>query len=315
MKKKFLNNSSVKFLLLIMLFSIFLGCKSKNSLKELNVTNVKAPLNVPTIVEYKEDRFNKAFNSDGIKVNFVNLTTGPQQLQGIASGDVDIAHGVGAMSVILAASNDMPLVILNAYSRSPKSFMLISNRKDHSSLKGYKIAGPKGTILHQLLLTILEKQGILPNEIEFVNMGLQEASAALENGSVDAALLAGVIATNKLSEGKTLISTGEGIIDALVVSVTTEKFIKNNPEVIEKFLKVHNDTLDYINKNQEVALQYVSEELMISLDEAKSQFAKYDFSSKITDRDMAEIEKTQDFLLKSGLQNKKVDLTKLIYSK
>ncbi|MGL5656932.1 MAG: ABC transporter substrate-binding protein [Fusobacteriaceae bacterium] len=315
MKKKFFNNCSIKFLLLITLLSILLGCQNKSSLKELNITHVKAPLNVPTIVEYKEDSFNKAFSSEGIKVNFVNLTTGPQQLQGIASGNVDIAHGVGAMSVILAASNDMPLVILNAYSRSPKSFMLISNKKENSSLKGYKIAGPKGTILHQLLLNILEKQGVLPSEIEFVNMGLQEASAALENGSVDAALLAGVIATNKLNEGKTLVSTGEGLIDALVVSVTTEKFLKNNPEVIKKFLKVHNETLDFINKNPETALQYVSEELMISLDEAKSQFLKYDFSSQITDKDMIEIEKTQEFLLKSGLQTKKIDLKKLIYSK
>lgn len=315
MKYRYTLKINLIFSILSILFlsNFFVGCSKKNDLKELKLTYVKAPLNVPTIVEYKDRAFEKEFSKDGIKVEFVNLTTGPQQLQGIASGEVTIGHGIGAMSVILAASNDMPVVILNAYSRSPKSFMLVSNKTDNTNLKGYKIAGPKGTILHQLLLSILEKQGLTDKDIEFINMGLSESAAALANGSVDAALLAGVVAFNELKNGKTLISTGEGLIDALVVSVTTKKFLEENPEIIKRFIKTHKDSLKYISENEELSLGYVAEELKIPLEDAKIQFKNYDFSSEITQKDLMELEKTQEFLLKNNLQTKPVDLKSIIY--
>ena len=95
--------------------------------KEINLTYVKSPLNVPSILEKKDDLFGKEFKKDNIKVNFHELTTGPEQTQALAAGELDFLHALGGTSAIIAASNGVGLKITNIYSRSPKGYMLITN--------------------------------------------------------------------------------------------------------------------------------------------------------------------------------------------
>mgnify|MGYP001419061182 CR=1 FL=1 len=54
------------------------GCgKEKTTVpKEINITYVKAPLNIPSILEKNRDMFGKEFSKDGISVKFHELTTG-----------------------------------------------------------------------------------------------------------------------------------------------------------------------------------------------------------------------------------------------
>ena len=127
------------------------------------VTYVKSPLNVPSIVEKDQAIFAEAFGKLGYDVGYSDLTTGPEQTQALASGDIQFLYAVGATSVILAASNGLDIKIISTYSRSPKAFKLFS--KDGSiqspeDLRGKKVAGPKGTILHELLTAYLASGGM-----------------------------------------------------------------------------------------------------------------------------------------------------------
>ena len=54
-------------------------------------------------------------------------------------------------------------------------------------LKGKKVAGPKGTALHQILVAALNSKGMNINDVEFLQMDLPKAQAALLGGHVDAA--------------------------------------------------------------------------------------------------------------------------------
>lgn len=74
--------------------------------------------------------FGKEFSKDGISVKFHELTTGPEQTQALAAGELDFLHALGGTSAIIAASNGVDLKITNIYSRSPKGFMLISKSAD-----------------------------------------------------------------------------------------------------------------------------------------------------------------------------------------
>ena len=69
------------------------------------------------------------------------------------------------------------------------------------SLKGKKIGGPKGTILHQVLVGYLGKGNLKEEDVEFINMGLPDALAAMESGRIDAALLAGPVALKAIKNG------------------------------------------------------------------------------------------------------------------
>ena len=164
----------------------------------LSVTYVKSPLNVPSIVEQDQEIFASVFGPMGYDIQYSDLTTGPEQTQALASGDIQFLNAVGATSVILSASNDADIKIMSIYSRSPKAFKLFAKDdsiKTAKDLKGKKVAGPKGTILHELLVAYLNNEGMTEDDIEFMAMGIPDAQAALAGESVDAALLAGPTAT------------------------------------------------------------------------------------------------------------------------
>ena len=61
---------------------------------------------------------------------------------------------------MIAASNGVDLKIIVTYYQAPKGFMLVTNDKSikgPEDLKGKKIGGPKGTILHQVLVAALKQ--------------------------------------------------------------------------------------------------------------------------------------------------------------
>ena len=93
----------------------------------VQATYVESPLNVPSIVEKEKGLLAESFAEEGIEFGYSNLTTGPEQTQALASGDIQFLNAVGATSVILSASNGADIKIMSMYSRSPEAFMLFTN--------------------------------------------------------------------------------------------------------------------------------------------------------------------------------------------
>lgn len=289
------------------------GC-GKEKPKEINITYVKAPLNIPSILEKNMDMFGKEFGKDKIEVKFHELTTGPEQTQALAAGELDFLHALGGTSAIIAASNGVDLKITNIYSRSPKGFMLItkSGISSPEELKGKKVAGPKGTILHQLLLTYLEKGNLKVDDIEFINMGLPEAMAALESGNIDVALLAGPVALKAIKGGATVVTNGEGLVQGLVVTAVSGKFLKENPELVSRFLKVNEEAVKFIGDEFETTLKITGEDTGLSREEVLELYPLYDFDTEIKEADIEDLINTQDFLIENGLQEKKIDINSIL---
>ena len=270
---------------------------------------------VPSILEKEQKSFDKSFGKENIKINWHEITAGPEQTQALASGDLQILHALGGTSAILAGANGVDLKIIGVYSRAPKAFMIISNNpniKTAKDLKGKKIAGPKGTVLHQLLVGALEKEGLTSKDVEFINMGLPEGFAALNNKNVDAALLAGPVALKAIKNGGKVVVNGEGIVDGTIVTAVSGDFLNKHKDLVDKFQATHKETLKYMKEHEEEALKVVSKEVGLTIEETKEMYKWYDFDMTIKDKDIKELEKTQDFMIKNGLQDKKVDIQKLI---
>jgi sulfonate transport system substrate-binding protein len=283
--------------------------------KIINITYVKAPLNVPSIVEKKMGVFEKEFGKDNIAITFPEITAGPKQTEAMAAGSVDFAHCLGGTAAILAAANGVDLKIIGIYSRAPKAFELLAKNDKLQSvkdLKGKKVAGPKGTVLHQLLLTALEKNGLKADDVEFIAMDIPGAVAALMNGSVDAALAAGPDALKAELGGARVLTTGEGLVEATIVTAVRGEFLRNNPDLVKRFLQVHRSTLDYVKKNQEEALSQTAAETGLTLEMVKRMYPWYDFDADIRPSDIQELKATQEFLIKNGMLSKSVKIEDII---
>ena len=281
----------------------------------ITITYVKAPLNVPSILEKKLASFDKEFAKDNIKVSYPEITVGSKQTEALAAGSLDFAHCLGGTSAILAAANGVDLKIIGMYSRAPKAFVVLVKGtaiQNIADLKGKKVAGPKGTILHQLILAALAKNGLRPDDIQFVSMDLPSSAAALMNGSVDAALSAGPDAIRAEKAGARILTNGEGLVEATIVTAVRGDFLTKQPELVKRFLTVHQAAVAHIKATPEEALQLTAAETGLPLETVRQMLPWYDFDPTIKPSDIAELKRTQDFLIQNGMLKKSIEIEKII---
>jgi len=282
---------------------------------EINISYVKLPLNVPSIVEKKMGLFEREFGKDNIKVTFPEILQGPKMTEAMASGALDFANALGGTSAILAAANGVPLKVIGIYSRAPKAFTIMAKDpaiQSMADLKGKRVAGPKGTILHQLLLASQEKSGLKADEVSFINMDIPPGMTAMLNGNVDAALIAGPAVSKAQEAGAHIIATGEDLLSATIVIAVRTEFLDKHPELVKRYLQVHAESLLYMKEHTADVYKMAAEETGLSLEQVEKMYALYDFKSGITDNDIKDLEKTQEFLLKNGMLTKTVDIRSMI---
>lgn len=308
----------------LMIAAAFTGCVSTGNtdstytVDKVTMTYVKSPLNVPSIVEKAQGNFKAAYEELGLGFAYSELTSGADQTAALASGDIQILNAVGATSVILSAANGADIKIIGMYSASPAAFCLFSKDDTINSpeaLRGKTIAGPKGTILHELLTAYLAKGGMTLEDVNYVSMDIPTSFSALENGSIDGALQAGPNAYNCEQAGYHLVTTGEGLISGNILTATTQEFYDNNPELIDTFLRVQEETLNYIKENHDEAMRLTAEETGLTVEAVEQMYPLYDFHIDVTEDDIAAVEKTAKFLYESGLIETKVDVRSLLLDK
>ena len=282
----------------------------------ITVTFVSSPLNVPSIVEKNHGIFADTFSEIGVKaVEYSDLTSGADQTQALATGDIQFLYCVGATSVLLAAANDADIRIISMYSRSPKSFCLFSADDTINSpedLKGKTVAGPVGTILHELLAAYLASGNLTIEDVNFVNSSIPDALAALSGGSADCALLAGAAAYNAANNGTHLVTNGEGLVEATITCATTQAFYDEHPDVVEQFLKGQQAVLDYIDENTDEAIEETAEFLDLTPEAVEDMYANYDFDMTIRDTDIESMENTVQFMMDSGMIDNPVDVESIV---
>jgi sulfonate transport system substrate-binding protein len=282
---------------------------------EVTLTYVTAPLNVPSITEREIGTFADAFGDLGVDVSYAELTTGPEQTAALASGDIQFLFAVGATSVILSAANGADIVIVDMYSRSPEAFMLVSAAGGPTSpaeLAEMTIAGPKGTILHELLLAYLASGGFTADDVDFVDMGIPDAQAALAGGSVDVALLAGPAAATMLADGYRKVTDGSGLVGATIVVATTREFAEANPSLVSTFREAHQSVLDYMDAHPDEALGMTAAETELPEAVVRDMAAMYDFDAEVTDADISAMSATVDFMVANGMIEEAIDVESLI---
>ena len=300
------------------LMTSMVGCSSTNesNLEELTITHVTSPLNVPSIIQKNKNMFAEEFKANGkeMTVNYAEITSGADQTQALASGDVDILYAVGGTSVVSAAANGADIKILNMYSRSPKAFCLYSKDdsiKSAEDLRGKTIAGPTGTNLHQLLVAYLAEAGMTIDDVNYVNMKIPDAKAALDGGSVDAALVAGPTAYKSKQQGYHLVTDGEGLTDAVIAVAVREDFYNEHKDIIDMFMNAEDKIIEYMENNYDETMDIVATELDLDKSAVEEMYTQYDFNPEITEEDRAAFQNVADFMYDTGMIDTEFDTSSL----
>lgn len=292
-----------KKLILMLAFSLIFNPIAEARDREMRIALWKLPFNLPAIAAIENRIYEKVFEGE-YKVEYINLPSGPKQIQAMAAGELDIAEGLGAAAAIVGIANGVNITIIGANSRSPEAFAVVvknSKIKRISDLKGKKVAGLRGSVVHQLLIELLHKEGITEKDIEFFPMPLNAAASALIAERVDAALLAGTEIVRAEKGGCRVLSDGKGIVEGLSLIIARREFAEKNKAAIVKYLETREKIrLETVSSPQKF-VPLLIKETGLSENEITKTISKFNYDTRITENDIKELKKTAEYLINENI--------------
>lgn len=282
----------------------------------ITITYVKYPLNAPLIVAKHLGLYEQEFQADGIGVDWADIVTGPGQAAALASGAVQIASVISSDAVLASRSRGEPVRAVAVFARAPRTFCIMAKSpaiRTVKDLKGRTVAGPKGTLMHLMLLSALDKADLKPADATFVDMPASSAVTALLSGGVDAALAAGPGKMKAMAEGARELACGEGLTKGIILTAVNEDFLKANPGLVRRYLEVHGRALAYMRNEPAKARGMIAAATGLTPGEVDRLLPEYDFSPEATGSDKDDLRAVRDFLMGLGLISNPVDPAALFW--
>jgi ABC-type nitrate/sulfonate/bicarbonate transport system substrate-binding protein len=261
------------------------------------------------MVMREKGRLEKVYAEKGVEVRWHKINNGSAQTQAMAAGSLDIASVINSTSVILANAAGNRVHVAGIVSRPVQTFALMVRKDgpDIAGLKGKTIAGPKGSVLHQMLVAVLAESGMSIRSVNFINMELPEARSALLSGRVDGALQAGSLIIRNEEAGLRILATADGYVTPLLLTAVRPAFAEDHPDLLKLYLDVQAETCDWINANLKEAVFIGSRCQGIDEEDGMKLFQWSGMAVDIDSNDMSALAADVDFLYEQGMIEKKIN--------
>jgi sulfonate transport system substrate-binding protein len=295
------------------------GCGNNAKSGSTNELNTKKEINIGTNNNYftATVAYEKGFLQDefGDEYTFTlnNFTTGPEQIEAIAAGKLDIAQ-YGDVPTTNSYANNAGVRVISSLWSSDDAYALLAGKDSNitsiEELKGKKIAIGIGTNPHELLLKMLEKAGLSENDIDIVNMsGGSDQLSALIAGTVDAIIIAQPnFDTYMEKSGGTIVATNKDYNLAATFILATDDFAENNPDTLSRILKVFDETNTWIYDNVDEAAQIVADYFGEDKEDALKYLNTREFAIGWNDDLTATFQATVEYEYSQGLINNKFNV-------
>lgn len=173
----------------------------------------------------------------GVQVKWVEFPAGPQLLEGLNVGSIDVGY-VGEAPQIFAQAAGAQFVYIGHDPASPQAEALVvpkdSPIKSVADLKGRKVALNKGSNVHYLLVRLLEKHGLKYADVQPVFLPPADARAAFERGAVDAwAIWDPFLAAAEKQIGARVLADGRGVVNNYLYYLGERSYAEKYPQVIK----------------------------------------------------------------------------------
>jgi sulfonate transport system substrate-binding protein len=212
-----------------------------NTTRQQVVRIVRNKQLTPLAVLEKQGALEKKLTPLGFEVQWLEFAAGPQQLEALNAGSLDIAQTAESPPVFAQAAGT-PLIYLVTLPPSGKSISLLvpvdSPIKSISELKGKRVAFQKASIGHYLLVKALEKAGLKLTDVQSVFLPPPDANVAFSQGKVDAWFIWEPYATRAVEKkvGRVLLDGGN-LRDTGNFYSTSRQFYQAHSDVIKVFLE------------------------------------------------------------------------------
>lgn len=180
----------------------------------------------------------------GAKIDWRRFNSGPEVVNAIASGDVQIGN-LGSSPLAAAASRKLPIVafIVSAQINAAEALVVRngSGINGPQDLVGKTIATPFVSTSHYSLLGALKHWGLDSRQVKVVNLQPAEIAAAWKRGDIDGAFVWSPALGEIRKSGKVLTDAAEvggWGAPTFEVWVARKDYAQKHPEVVAQFAKV-----------------------------------------------------------------------------
>ncbi|KMK18320.1 ABC transporter [Pluralibacter gergoviae] len=217
--------------------------------------------NIFALLKYR-GTLDETFKKQGIAVRWVEFPAGPQMLEGLNVGSIDLA-ATGDAPPAFAQAAKADLVYLGHSPANPKTEAIVvpenSAIKTVADLKGKRVGLNKGSDVNYLLVKALEEAGLTYKDITPVYLPPADARAAFQRGAIDA----WVIWDPYLAEVETnararQIRNAEGLVPHYTFYLASRKFAETAPDAAKQVLDELGKLSDWANAHQQDAAGILS---------------------------------------------------------
>lgn len=249
----------------------------------------------------------------GFAVEWLEFAAGPQQLEALGAGALDIASTAESPPIFAQAAGS-PLVYLAATPPSGKAVSLLipkaSTARGIADLRGKKVAFQKASIGHYLLVRALEGAGLAISDVQSVYLPPADAHAAFSEGQVDAWFVWEPFVTRAVQNGSgRVLLDGEALRDTTNFLTTTHAFAEAHPDVLRVFLADLVRAEHWSREHPREMAELLSPSLYIDVPTLLEMHGKYTYDVlAITPAVVAKQQAVADLWLRLGFLPAKLDV-------
>jgi len=172
----------------------------------------------------------------GVQVKWLEFTAGPQLLEGLNVGSIDFGY-VGEVPPIFALAAGANLVYTAYELPTPEAEGILVSKESPMTkiedLKGKKVAFNKGSDVHWLVVSALQKAGLKYTDIQPVYLTPADARAAFQRGAVDAWAIWDpfFVAAQKQIDARVL-TDAQGITNRYQYFLSAREYAEKKPEIL-----------------------------------------------------------------------------------
>ncbi len=286
-------------------FVVLTGNYSETSQDKLRVAFFPSIGHAVPIVGLENGIFQEEIGEQ-IKIETKIFDSGPQVIESIFAGSIDIAYvGPGPIINGFLKSDGMDVKILSGAASGGASFVVQTNSGLDSieNFEGKRIASPQISNSQDVSLRhYLATNGLKPVEkggtVFVLNISNPDIYTLFAKGDIDGAWVSEPWATMLVEElgGVRLFNEEKLWPDeqfASVLLISRTNYLENNPEIIKNWVKLHEETVSWINSNPDKSKVIFSNFL--------KKYMGKSLPSKIIDVSFSNLEITSDPIKNSVL--------------
>lgn len=251
------------------------------------------------VLQKAQGSLEKKLAPAGFGVKWVEFPAGPQLLEGLNVGSVDIGF-VGEAPPIFAQAAGARFYYVGYEPAAPKAEAIVVPRdstiRSVAELKGKKVALNKGSNVHYLLVRLLEKNGLKLTDITPVYLPPADARAAFESRNVDAWVIWDPFtAAAEKQIGARVLADATGVAQNHQYYLAERGFAEKHPQVIRAVFEDSVEKGQWVKANLRQAAELVAPVQGLPVDVAELSLRRYEFNVKpLTDDVIAQQQKIAD---------------------